>query len=74
MQDIGIEQKQNENGKVEMIIAFIKTKSKTEFEIRKELKKRLPSYMIPKIKIIQKFPINKNGKCDDKKLLEECYG
>ena len=66
--------KKDENGKVEMIIAFIKTKSKTELEIRKELKKRLPSYMIPKIEIIQKFPINKNGKCDDKKLLEECCG
>ena len=66
--------KKNENGKVEMIIAFIKSNNKTEIDIKKELKKKLPSYMIPKIKIIQKFPINKNGKCDEKKLLEDYCG
>ena len=63
--------KLNENKKVEMLIAFVKTKNKTEFDIKKELKKKLPSYMIPKIKIINEFPINKNGKCDEKRLMKE---
>ena len=63
--------KLNENKKVEMLIAFVKTKNKTEFDIKKELKKKLPSYMIPKIIIINEFPINKNGKCDEKKLMKE---
>ena len=35
------------------------------------LKRVLPEYMIPKIRIVEKFPINNNGKCDEKKLLEE---
>ena len=61
----------NNDGKVELIIAFIKTINKSEQEIKKELKKQLPSYMIPKITIVQEFPINKNGKCDDKKLIEK---
>ena len=61
----------NENKKVEMLIAFVKIKSKTEIDIKKELKKKLPSYMIPKIKIINEFPINKNGKCDEKRLMKE---
>ena len=63
--------KENELGKIISIIAFIKTKNKTEFEIKEGLKKKLPSYMMPKIKIIKEFPINKNGKCDEKKLIEE---
>lgn len=63
--------KLNENKKVEMLIAFVKTKSKTEIDIKKELNNKLPSYMIPKIKIINEFPINKNGKCDEKRLMKE---
>lgn len=63
--------KENELGKIISIIAFIKTNNKTEIEIKKDLQKKLPLYMIPKIKIINEFPINKNGKCDDKKLIED---
>ncbi|MDP4179090.1 MAG: D-alanine--poly(phosphoribitol) ligase subunit DltA [Bacillota bacterium] len=41
-------------------------------EIKEELKKILPEYMIPrKIKIIEKFPMNTNGKIDRKSFMEE---
>ena len=66
--------KTNADNKVLNIIGFIKLKENTikrEAEIRKDLKERIPEYMCPKIKIIERFPINKNGKCDEKKLLEE---
>ena len=62
--------KKNEEGKVKNILAFVKTCEEME-KIKKDLKKRLPEYMIPKIKIVDKFPLNSNGKCDEKKLLEE---
>lgn len=64
----------NKDGKVLNIIAFVKLKdevNKTELEIKKELQKKIPEYMCPKIKLINEFPINKNGKCDEKALLEE---
>ena len=66
--------KKDKNDKVINIISFIKLKEnfiKTEKEIKKDLKTQIPEYMCPRIKIITEFPINKNGKCDEKKLLEE---
>ena len=66
--------KNNKEGKVLNIIGFVKIKenvNKNEIEIREELKNKIPEYMCPKIKIINEFPINRNGKCDEKKLLEE---
>ena len=45
---------------------------KTKLQIKEELKKRVPSYMIPKkITILDKLPMNSNGKVDRKKLVEE---
>ena len=44
---------------------------KTELEIRQDLLKKIPEYMCPKIKIIKEFPLNSNGKCDEKRLVEE---
>lgn len=45
---------------------------KNSILIKNELKKYIPSYMIPRnIKIINEFPINTNGKIDRKKLMEE---
>ena len=35
-----------------------------------KLKNKLPSYMIPKVKIVDSFVLNANGKID-KKLMEE---
>ena len=66
--------KKNNENKVQSIIAFVKVKeneNKTELQIKTDILDNLPSYMCPKIKIVKKFPINKNGKCDEKKLLEE---
>ena len=64
----------NNNNKVLNIVVFVTLKEnvdKNELEIRNELKKKIPEYMCPKIKIIKSFRLNKNGKCDEKKLLEE---
>ncbi|WP_291628526.1 D-alanine--poly(phosphoribitol) ligase subunit DltA [Clostridium sp.] len=45
---------------------------KNSILIKEELKKYIPSYMIPRnIKVIKEFPINTNGKIDRKKLMEE---
>lgn len=62
------------DNKVNKIIAFVKLKediNKTTLEIKTELQKKIPDYMCPTIKIIDEFPLNQNGKCDEKKLLEE---
>lgn len=64
-----VPQKINEN-KIIRLIAFVKVKNKNEFEIKNDLKKLLPNYMIPEIKIVDEIPLNKNGKCDERKLLE----
>lgn len=44
----------------------------TKLYIKNELKKKIPSYMVPrKITILDKFPINSNGKVDRKKIIME---
>ena len=66
--------KKSENDKVQDIFAFIKLiedSDKSETDIKKQLKAKLPEYMCPKIKIIKEFPINQNGKVDLNKLMEE---
>lgn len=64
--------KTGKDNKISNIIAFVKLKEENTVEnIRKELKSKIPDYMCPKIKIIEEIPLNKNGKCDEKKLLEE---
>ena len=57
---------------VRLIKAYVVlNKSITEEIIKKELSKLIPNYMIPKkIEIIDRIPINKNGKYDRKKLKE----
>ncbi len=63
----------NDNGKVNKIIAFIKENencTKNSKEIKQIIKKYLPEYMIPVIRIIKQIPLNINGKIDTKKLLE----
>ena len=55
------------------LIAFVKTKKDIDIlTIKKDLLEKIPEYMCPIIKIVDKFPLNNNGKCDEKKLLEEC--
>ena len=65
--------KLNKDEKVSNILAFVILKeniTKTESEISKDLHVKIPEYMMPKIKIVKEIPINTNGKCDRKKLLE----
>ena len=66
--------RKNKDNEVLNIISFVKLRenfNQTELEIRKDLQLKIPKYMCPKIKIIKEFPINKNGKCDKKRLMEE---
>ena len=66
--------KKIQNNKIMSLIGFVKLYEnieKKEDEIYKELHSTLPKYMCPKIIIVKEFPINKNGKCDERKLLEE---
>lgn len=58
--------------KVHKMTAFIKEKDafcKTSKEIKNIIKKFLPDYMVPIIKIVDYIPLNNNGKVDEKKLL-----
>lgn len=64
--------KKNEENKVTKIIAFVKLKDnnkKTANEVRNNLKEKLPEYMCPSIRIVDNFPLNRNGKIDEKELL-----
>lgn len=66
-------------GRVAYLTAFVVLNYKSELSdlktgiaIKKELKERIPSYMIPrKVVILEQFPMNINGKIDRKKLAEE---
>ena len=68
------------DGRVSFLTAFVtllyrdqgKSDLKVGIDIKKQLKLRVPSYMIPKkIVILEHFPMNINGKIDRKKLEEE---
>ena len=63
----------DDNEKVNKIIAFVKEKEegmKRSKEIKEIIKNYLPDYMIPVIRIVEQFPLNVNGKVDERKLLE----
>lgn len=65
------------DNKVSRLYAFIILKpniSKTVFDIKKDLKKYIPQYMCPNIKLVDEIPLNHNGKCDCKKLMEGYNG
>lgn len=68
------------DGRVSFLTAFVTLLSRDEgksdlkvgIEIKKRLRLRVPSYMVPKkIVILDHFPMNINGKIDRKKLEEE---
>ena len=67
------------DGKVSHLVAFVILEEetrlsnlKTTLKIKEELKKYIPTYMIPKnIKILKEFPRNNNDKIDRKKLMDE---
>lgn len=66
-------------GRVSYLTAFVTLNEKPELSdlkigigIKKALKELIPSYMIPrKVVVLEKFPMNINGKIDRKKLAEE---
>lgn len=64
----------DKSDKVLSLIAFVRLKEnncKQALEIKRDLQEKIPGYMCPKIKVISEIPVNSNGKCDEKKLLEE---
>lgn len=69
----------NEEHKISHLTAFVVLNYDNELSnlknstlIKDELKKLIPSYMIPRnIKILSEFPLNTNGKIDRKKLMED---
>lgn len=65
--------KENKIGKVTNLFAYVILKdniNKNTYEVEKDIKKILPLYMCPKVKIVEAFPLNLNGKCDKRKLME----
>ena len=67
--------KKNEEKVVTKIISCVKLKQESKAgakEITKVLREKLPNYMIPKIKIVDEFMLNANGKID-KKYMEEIF-
>lgn len=67
VEDCAVIAKYNENNIVKTIVAYVVLKK--DIDIKMKLKKYLPDYMIPKtIKIIDKLPVNKNGKIDRREL------
>lgn len=65
--------KRTETETVKAIKAFVVLEANFKVEqVKEELKKLLPTYMIPKIiKNVEKMPINKNGKIDRRLLSEQ---
>lgn len=64
----------NKEGQILKLIAFLTLKSseiRKSLEIKSDLSKSLPKYMIPNIRIVEKIPLTLNGKCDKQKLLNE---
>lgn len=67
------------DGRVSYLTAFVVLNDKPDLsdlkigiELKKGLKEMVPSYMVPrKIVILDRFPMNINGKIDRKKLAEE---
>lgn len=67
----------NNEGIVAGIISFVMTNNNCTEDIQKiklDLKKVLPKYMIPKIKLVDEFILNQNGKVDIKKMEEKYCG
>ncbi len=67
--------KKNEEKAITKIISYVKLKQDSDIgtkEIATKLKSKLPNYMIPKIKIVDTFILNANGKID-RKHMEETY-
>lgn len=67
--DCAVIAKYDENNIVKILKAFVVSKNKDSNYIKEKLKTMLPNYMIPKsIVILDKLPVNLNGKIDRKAL------
>jgi len=53
-----------------ILVCYIENEEVDKGELREYMIKNLPSYMVPKINLIQKFPLTVNGKVDVNKLRE----
>lgn len=68
------------NGEVKKIVSLVQLKTTSEGEVKdwkqrieSRLQEKLPYYMIPSdIRLIERMPLNQNGKAD-KKMLEQIY-
>ncbi len=63
--------KRQKDGEVVSLTAFVvpeKDAPITQEQIKKELQTQLPAYMMPRLKIADRLPLNANGKCDKMKL------
>ncbi len=63
------------NEEVKKIVSLVTLKYPVDFDVKQAvletLKKTLPEYMVPSdIKVIDKIPLNQNGKADRNKLIE----
>jgi acyl-CoA synthetase (AMP-forming)/AMP-acid ligase II len=56
----------------DQIILFYQGKKISDEDLMKQLKRRLPPYMLPgRLCRLKSFPYNQNGKIDRKKLLKD---
>jgi len=58
------------NGSAEGIVAFVAGSAPTAAEIREEMKRRIPKYMVPtQVRFIEELPLSASGKVNRKALL-----
>jgi D-alanine--poly(phosphoribitol) ligase subunit 1 len=58
------------NNSAEGIVAFVATSGLSAAEIRQNMQRRVPKYMVPsEIRFVQRLPMSANGKTDRKTLL-----
>ncbi|MDD3193498.1 MAG: AMP-binding protein [Oscillospiraceae bacterium] len=65
------------DGQVLRLVAFVRMRAGKESSatrLRALLTQRLPGYMCPAIRLMERFPLNQNGKCDRKRLEEMANG
>ena len=63
------------NDIVKRIIAFVKLNDDkhTIQDVKSQIEKKIPNYMVPTIKIIDEIPLTENGKVNEKVLLGDNY-
>lgn len=67
--DAAIKDFKNQYGQVYLVAYYVEKSNTNEEDIKKEISKKLPSYMIPSFFVkLDKLPVNANGKLDRKAL------